>query len=170
MPRKAINKSVSNEELDVLNNLCQWFNALEVEKQTSILEYVLEKTNDLNLENEDTIVFNKLIDNIVKIIAEENGNMEKVIQILSSHGLEKVFANGFFKFCKEFAQPYFDARIVALMTKKHIANLCSFVLNHMFLYADYTEIPLEQFLNDIGFNESETESAKSALSFIRHQY
>jgi hypothetical protein len=155
----------ANTEFKVLFD---WFNSLDSNTQINILEYLHDKTDELYISDEDRLFLNDLVNGIKSLIIDYEDDEEIVITNLIENGLDKIFAKGFYSFCKELAAPHLDAKIVKKMSKANIDKLCSFVLNHMILYKDYEDTPFEDFMRLIG--QKYEEPARRAIRFTRSHY
>ena len=152
-----------------LAQICDWFKSLNIDAQMNILNYINNKSDVLNISSEEQHNLNILFDNITTLIIDLDDKQKNIINTLSEHGLEEVFAIEFYNFCKSFAEPYLAAKIINEMTKKNLQTLCSFVINHFILYEDYYEFPFKEFMSQIGLKNDKNKASQS-LQFIRSHY
>lgn len=150
-----------------LKELCNWFNSLKSNTQIEVINFITEKTEDLNIPESDQENLNLMISEIVSFIVDsEVTDPVTISKFLRNNGLEKISSDALTEFCTNIAMPRIDALTIARMKKENLHNTTLFVLHRMILYHDYNETPFAHLLEKTGFSEDEL--AFRAIRFIQN--
>lgn len=145
-----------------------WFNDLESNKQMNILDFLVDKSEELILSEDEKKLFKQLISNVVELIVSEDNNEELVKKVLLELNADKIVVNAIYGFCEKLSVPFLDAKIISIMAKDNVIKTSDFVINHMILFSDYDEEPIDNFLRLTGLKD--INSAFSVVRFIKNHY
>lgn len=164
-------KKTKKDIFKKLKSLCASFNSWDNNEKLMVINYLQDDSTELLTEHSEQ--FYELAQSVVNLIVEElnveelNVN-DQVIDHLIDFGLDKIVASTLYDFCKGVADPYIDARIVALLKEENLQNVCKFVLEKMILFKDYDTIPFDDFQTLAGL--ADKNAAHRVLRFIRSNY
>lgn len=159
---------MKNNQNHELCQLFEWINSLNDDFQLDILAFITNKSNELNLCDEDNTKFDDMVDKITSLIAENDRTPESIQILMKDCGLNKLFVTPLYEYCNELSRPIIDAKVVASIDKDDLATVCSFVLNKMILYKDYISISLDTVASQTKTND--TDKIRRTLAFIYNSY
>lgn len=144
----------------------KWYKSLEHQKQLLILDVLNKKKPNLlnNFTTDELDRLSTALSRVPKFIAETVDNDEG-ITLFKKCGFDDLMAKSLIEFGQEDSAFYRDVKLVKSLNSKQLKETVDFIIEKMFLYEDYSEIPFKNFVTITGLSDSD--NSRSVLSVLQ---